>query len=655
MSSAQSSTQWLSLPVITALMTTVIAVVLPHTLHLPLWVSAAYFILCAWRYLLARRGRLPPPRWLRITLTVAATIGVLLTFGTITGRNAGVALLALMTALKLLELRDKRDTLITLYLCYFLAATQFLFDQSLPFLLYLLGVVWLATAVLISVSRQTAVGRPWQYAGTAAKLLLQAVPVMVVLFILVPRVSGPLWGLPDDAHGGVTGLSDSMSPGSISQLSQSDAVAFRVEFDGEPPAAGQRYWRGPVLGAYDGRTWSRGEAQDFGDPPEGILRGSPTDYTVYLQPHNQVWLLALDLPGAPPKDARLTAAAEVKANSRIYETTRYRLRAYTEHTLEPRLGESQRRRLTSLPEGVHPRTRALAGRWREQAADDRGVVQRALRHFREEPFVYTLQPPRLGADTMDEFLFETRRGFCEHYAGAFTVLMRAAGIPARVVTGYQGGERHPDAGYMIVRQSSAHAWAEVWLPDGGWQRFDPTAAVSPARVESGLGGAVSQDEPVPAMARLGESWVKDLRLQWDRVNALWDRWVLGYGPELQQEVLSHLGLASWQRTAMAMATVLGVVLAVIAFILLGGRERRPRDPAARSYQLLGRKLARAGYPPRASEGPRDYLARITRERPEWHAELQHIVDLYVALRYGSASHPHWQRELRQRVAAFRPR
>lgn len=654
MSDKPTAQRWLSLPVISALTVTAVAVLVPHVTHLPPWVTAAFVLLCLWRYWGARRGQPPPPRWLRIVLTLAATVGIILTFGTITGRDAGVSLLTLMTALKLLELRDRRDTFVAIYLCYFLAATEFLFDQSLPLLAYLLAVVWLATAVLIGLARQTPVRRPWEHARTAAVLLLQALPVMLVLFLLVPRVAGPLWGLPENAHAGVTGLSDTMSPGSISRLSRSDAVAFRVDFEGTPPPPARRYWRGPVLSRYDGRTWHRAERD--APPPDIAFGDSGLSYTVYLEPSNQYWLPALEMPAAAPEGATLTGAYEVKSPHRVYETMRYRLTMHSDYRLQPRLSAEARRRLTRLPAHRHPHARALARRWRRRYDRPRAVAAAALRYFHDRPFVYTLRPPTLGRDTVDQFLFDTRRGFCEHFASAFTVLMRAAGIPARVVTGYQGGKENPNGDYMIVRQSDAHAWSEIWLRGRGWVRYDPTAAVAPSRVEAGLGASVPADDPVPAMARPGNGLLKRLRLQWDTVNALWNRWVLGYGPDLQSRLMGRIGLASWQRAALALVTAITALLAVLAFLTLGRHSRRPADPVLEQYRRLGRKLARAGFPPRPGEGPRDYCRRVAASRPEWRAQLEAIIGLYTALRYGgSPGAGHGPRELRRRVSRFRPR
>ena len=632
-------------------------IVAPHVVHLPPWLTAAAVLCGVWRYALAvRGGRLPAPP-LRLALTLAASLGVYLSYGTILGRDAGVALLTAMCALKLLEMRRRRDTTILLFLAYFLIATQFLYYQSPPAILYLLATAWATTMLLIAIHRPTGTESPFRHARLAGALLLQALPLAVVLFVLFPRVSGPLWGLPKDAGAGVTGLSDTMSPGSISQLSRSDAVAFRVEFQGKPPPRSKRYWRGPVLNWYDGHTWSY--HQSFRRPEGGTTAAlqplsAPLRYSVILEPHNHRWLFALDIPVQPPPDAHLSPTMELLASHTIHEPRRYSVGSVLRYRLQPTLAPEQARRNLSLPFDRDPRAHALAQRWRDQARTPEDVVNQALHYFREQPFVYTLNPPPLdGEDTVDAFLFGTRRGFCEHYAGAFVVLMRAAGIPARVVTGYQGGTMNPLSDYMIVRQSDAHAWAEVWLPSNGWVREDPTAWVSPDRVELGMGSAVADRDEVPLMARPGGSWLADLRLGWDTVNTTWTRWVLAYGPDLQHDLLNGVGLGSLPRMGLALGTAFAVVLGLLSALLLRDRRARERDPAQEAYQAFCHKLARAGVPRAPAEGPEDYARRAAGRHPDLAPQIRAITDVYVLLRYRGRRNPTWERHLRRLVERFR--
>lgn len=641
-----------SLPprMLTALLLVLAVVAAPHAMRLPLWLTAAVVAVGLWRAAIAWRGWAAPPRWALVGLTLALTAGVVAAYGTLLGLDPGVALVVAMAALKLLEMRRRRDTLVLIHLGYFLVITQFLYSQAIPAAGYMLAGVWGLTAVLIAVTRETGGDRPWAHGRLAALLVVQGLPLMIILFILFPRVSGPVWGLPERTTA-VTGLSDHLAPGAISRLSRSGTVAFRAEFRDRPPPAGQRYWRGPVLTRYDGRTWRR-DSGSRGATPEAVNRGRTVAYTVMLEPHYRRWLFALDLPAGAPGDGRLTRDLTPLAAERVRQLRRYRGRSYPDFRVQPELPAAARERYLGLPAGVHPEARRLGRKWRQAAEAPAEVVERAVGYFRRGGFRYTLTPPAPGKDWVDGFLFETRAGFCGHFAGSFAVLMRAAGIPARVVTGYLGGEMHPEGDYMIVRQSDAHAWAEVWLAGRGWVRVDPTTVVSPARADSGLGGSVPSGEPVPMMARPERGWIQAVRLQLDAAETAWNRWVLAYGPELQRRFLGRFGLGEWPRMVAAMAA--GLVLAgglVAAWVLL--RRRPARDPAAAAFRRLERKAARAGLPRRSGEGPRDFGERLAAAFPERAGALRAITATYLRLRYARSAEAEDLARLRRGVRALR--
>ena len=637
---------------LTWLLVTLAAVLAPHVAHLPPWIPILAGVAGLWRYQVHRRCRRLPPTLLLAAITLATTVAVILSYGELAGRDVGVALLAAMTALKLLEMRTRRDTVLVIFLGYFLVVTELLYSQSIPAAAYMVAGVWLLTTMLITVTRSTGDGSPLPQLRASAALLVQAAPLALVLFLLFPRIPGPLWGAPEGQRA-VSGLSDSMAPGSITELSLSDAVAFRVRVEGPAPPPEQRYWRGPVLSRFDGRTWNR-PPDDRREVPTIVDPGRTVRYTVTLEPHGRPWLPALELPATRPAEARLTGTAELVAPRAIFETRRYSLRSHLDYRLEPSLAAAARTRYLELPAGRHPQARRLADRWRSEADTPGDVVRRALDHFRDEPFVYTLRPPALPGDPVDDFLFGTRRGFCEHYASAFAVLMRGAGIPSRVVTGYQGGEANPHGDYLIVRQSDAHAWAEVWLAGQGWIRVDPTAAVSPARVELGLASAVPAGDPVPFMAR-GMGWLQTLGLRWDAVNALWDRWVLAYGPELQRRLMDRIGIDGWVRKAGALLAGIGGALALALALALWRLRPPPEDPAAAAWRRLSRKLARLGLGREPSEPPLAYARRLERAAPALAPELRPIIALYLELRYGATGRDRRRlRELRRRVARLRP-
>lgn len=628
---------------------------LPHLGHLHPVAGIACLMAGLWRWQACRRGWPLPGKALRMALTLATLGLVYLLYGTLLGRDAGTALLALMMGLKLLEMRRPRDAGLVVALAYFLTVTLALYSQALPLLLYQVLALLLITASLLQLHHGARPAPAGALLGRACRMLLQALPVMLVLFLLFPRLPGPLWG-GAQGSGGSGGLDDSMSPGSISALGQSDAVAFRVQFEGGIPDNSLLYWRGPVLWYTDGRGW---RATDPDRPiavqavPTLMLRGKAVRYHVTLEPQRRRWLYALDLPTLIPPGSHRSADLLLLSDRPLDRVTRYTTASHLHYRTGP-LSPEARRRALQLPPHRNPRTLALGAAWAGAGGGGRAVVQQALNYFRDQPFHYTLKPPLLdGADPVDQFLFQTRRGFCEHYAAAFTVLMRAAGIPARVVTGYQGGEVNPVGHYLIVRQRDAHAWAEVWLKGEGWVRVDPTAAVAPQRIERGIDSALKPEleSGLTGTGALAPLW-RRLRYGVDALNNGWNQWVLGYGPRLQQQLLTRWGLETGLARALALMGGLTLALTVVALWLWHRRRVFP-DALETTYRRFCRKLARHGLGRRPSEGPLDFADRIRKARPDL-TEAQAISRLYATLRYGPAPRPDGLEELRRRVRRFRP-
>jgi transglutaminase-like putative cysteine protease len=621
-----------------------------HIGRLPWWLNGLFILAAGWRWQAALK-RWPMPRgWLLLGLTLSTIAGLLAYYGTLLGREAGVALLAAMTALKLLEARTLRDGMVVIFLGYFLLIAHLLNSQTMATAVYLLLALAALIGAQVLIQPQHAGLQPVAALRLSVVMLLQSLPIMLILFILFPRIPGPLWGLPKDAYSGFTGLSESMTPGSISELIQSDEVAFRVRFKGAAPLPEKLYWRGPVLWWYRDRTWSGRDEELLASLPY-IPRGERVDYTVTLEPHGQRWLFALDLPGALPREAGMTRTLQLKNLKPVNERYQYAMHSYLRYATGE-LSELERRLNLQLPATGNPRARALAEQWRRQAEKyPRAVVDQALVLFREQPFYYTLTPPLLGADSVDEFLFDTRRGFCEHYAGSFVFLLRAAGVPARVVTGYQGGERNGD--YYIVRQSDAHAWAEVWLEGSGWTRIDPTAAVAPERIERGIFAALDDPALLPLLARRDSSWLRRLALGWDTVNNAWNEWVLGYNDQRQQRFLSGVGFGpvDWRGMTVALVIALVLVACAAAGLHLLRRWRR-RDPLARTYEAFCRKLARQGLARQPHEGPLAFTERIARARPELAIQARGIGRLYALQRYGGSHNAAALRRLQRLVARF---
>jgi len=623
----------------------------PHTLWLPWWVNVTAGALLLWRAALALRGRALPPRWLLVVLTLVTAVGVHFSYGRFMGRDPGVTLLVLLLFLKLMETRARRDVFVVAFLSYFVALANFFYSQSTQTAGLMLLTVLVTTAALVGFS---APQRPIvDYFKTAGRMLAQAGPVMLLLFFLFPRVQGPLWGMPQDAYTAVTGLSDTMSPGSISALSLSDAIAFRVRFEGATPPRTQLYWRGPVLSDFDGFTWRVGLPQ-LRRNLDLEVGGEPIDYEVTLEPHNRNWLFPLEMPLRVPSTARVTSEYLVISLTPIRTRLRYAMRSYPDFKANGGANPQDLRIALRLPSGVNPRARALASEWRESSTGDSAIVRRAIEFFRGSRFQYTLEPPMLGENSVDGFLFDTKQGFCEHFASSFVFLMRAAGVPARVVTGYQGGDTNPVDGYMVVRQAEAHAWAEVWLSENGWTRVDPTAAAVPIRVELGITAAAPAGATLPLLMRTSMSWLKAARNNWEALTNQWNQWVLGYNPDRQREMLSWLGMRepSWQTmTVMLFWGVAGVLL-LIALWLLRGIQRQ--DAVQRTWLRFCGKLARAGLARASAEGPLDYAGRIAGRIPSREAAVRAIASLYVDLRYGPRAGVESVARLKRLVREFRP-
>jgi transglutaminase-like putative cysteine protease len=606
-----------------------------HLPNLPAWTLLLLVAAIAWRWTADRRGLALPPRWLRAAAAVAGLVVVLAAFRTVNGIEAGTAFLVLMAAVKLLETRAPRDLTVLVFIAWFLLYAALLRDQRLQLLPWLAAGSLLATAALLRVHAGTA-GDSWRAVlHRATALTLQALPLAAALFLLFPRLPGPFWGLaaPSSAR---TGLSDEMTPGDVSDLSVSGEPAFRVRFAGAPPPPVQRYWRGPVLHEFDGRSWRRPRGQAF--PAQAVsFSGAPVDYQITLEPHDRNWILALDLPGEWPEQEAYRAYDFTLLSPRpLTDVASFRLRSYPGYRAGTELPKSMRNKDTQLPPSGNPGAvalgRELLARYREP-----GEIARAmLRLFRNQAFVYTLEPPRLGEDAVDEFLFTTRKGFCEHYASAFTVVMRAAGVPARVVTGYQGGEFNPIGGYLLVRQSDAHAWSEIWLVDRGWVRVDPTAAVAPERIERGLVNAVGVDEPAPGRFRQeSELWLQ-VTLTWDVVNDFWNERVVRFNAARQFGLLERLGVddPDWRALGLGLAASLAAFFAGLSAYLAWKHRGPERDWPARLHAETARRLRRRGLVPGRAEGPIAFLDRAAAACPDLAGDLGRIRDLYAGLRYG---------------------
>ncbi len=645
---------------------------LPLFVHLPWWTSALVLGLLAWRAVLAWRSAPLPGRGVLVLILLFSIVITLWDFHTVLGRDAGVALLCVLLGLKTLEMRSRRDAHVLFFLGFFTIAANFLFSQSLGTALVMVLATWGMLAALVNANLPA--GRPplRQSLLTALKMMALGAPAMVVLFMVFPRLSAPLWALPQSGAHAITGLSASMSPGQIAELARDDSVAFRVVFHGPRPPDRELYWRGPVLSLFDNGVWLPNPRQrdraSLTPPADLHLSGPPVRYTVTLQPTQQTFVFALDAPVAAPEiegyrvqwlpDLQLVTGRPLDHLSRYTVESSPRFR-YGPTQFTPALRADE-----ALPAGFDPRSVALGRQLAAQAkAAGQGgafVAQALLQMFRNQPFRYTLNPGTYDRrDGVDQFLFDRRAGFCEHYAQAFVVVMRAAGIPARIVTGYQGGRFNPVDDTWVVRQSDAHAWAEYWLPERGWVRADPTAAVDPARIDRS-GATLTSREPLLGVAALGPrdaAFLLQLRNQWDALNNTWNQWVLHYGSQRQIDLLNKLGLHQPDMAtlaALAIATLLVATALGGAFLAL---ERRRHDPWTQTYALLRSKLEQVGIDSGPSTPPRTLADRIDPARLDADSlppqSAQAAIALLLQLERWRYAPPHDARQRKTQWAALR--
>jgi transglutaminase-like putative cysteine protease len=638
------------------LIAAVLIVSLPHLAHIRGWVSGLLLGILVWRLIAADKGWRMPSGWVRLPLAFLVLAGIIWSYRRISGVEAGSALLLVMLAFKLLETRSRRDRMVVAMICFVLMFAAFLREQAIWSSVYLLsGVALTVTALLQSGTFSTRM--PVTAAGRYTLiLLLQALPIMALLFVLFPRVPGPFWAMPTQSSSAMTGLGETVNPGDITELGRSDAVAFRVRFDGAVPVPAQRYWRGPVMSYFNGRAWSY-RNRGVGPDDLSVLRtdGPVYDYEITMEPHGRRWLLALETPSQwDHKSASFSPDWQLINKQRVTERFVYTARSTVNGTIPGNDSHRYLQAMRHLPDESNPRTRNLARQLRGEASDDVAYLSLVLDQFRNQPFFYTLTPPPLDQDPVDQFLFETREGFCEHYASAFAVLARAAGIPARVVTGYLGAELNPLGDYWVVRQSDAHAWTEVWI-NNQWRRYDPTAAVAPERIEIGMDTAIPDAGRSPVTLLRQSPFLGQMVLSIDAANAAWDQWVLGFGPDAQMELLQKLGFKrpSLRHLVIFALTSCGVFLGILAW-LMARPEKRRVDPAMQLYRRFCARLTRHFRAPLPNEGPADYARAATLELPQLREEIRGITRVYLKLRYEMYDYNYGLRELRKRIRGFHP-
>ncbi|MGD8285448.1 MAG: DUF3488 and transglutaminase-like domain-containing protein [Desulfobacterales bacterium] len=628
---------------------------IPQIPRLPLWV--VIWCVLSWSYILAaaKYGFPRPIRSVRLIFTIGGVCIVLLSSGFSLDKNSSLALLWIMASIKPMEICSYRDEMVTIFLTYFLGVASLFFTSGLFGALYMALSICVTTVALIHIHHPQ--GKIKAKLALSVSLMLKALPLTVILFIALPRVQGSLWGIQSPADA-VVGFTERLSPGSVVRLVRSNDIAFRVEFQDGIPRSDQLYWRGLVFWYFDGRVWQgRNNTLKIKLPIQGR---NTLDYTITLEPHNSRWLFALDLPYESDPRSLILSDYTLTSRWNVRRRLQYRVKSLTSYNT----GQLWKWEAfgIQLPQDTNPDAASLARKWRSGFQRPEHIIDAALRFFKENKFAYTLNPPALGAQSIDDFLFRTRKGYCEHYASAFAFLMRAANIPARIVAGYLGGELNPYGNYLLVRQADAHVWVEVWLSGKGWVRVDPTSVVAPERIERGTAAALPPDERevIKAFAEFGpfsKYWI-NLRLGWDAIHNQWNRWVLGFSNYKQKRFFNKIGVDAETRSGFVKVGSLSLtLLGFITLMYFKGifkRSKTKADSLQQAYLDFCEKLERIGLVRLPYQGPIDYVNMVLEVRHDLKRRVLEIIHLYVRLRYANRGSREDLKTLKKLVKQFKP-
>jgi len=610
-------------------------ITLPHINHIPLPLFAAFSVLLVWRFVCIWKIKYLPNRLILLLLTIGAVYLLYIQHQGILGRDAGTSLFVIALGLKLLEIKTERDLYLVNYLAFIVATSQFLYQQSILMAAYILFVCCVLLATLVSINSQ----KPETLSAliTATKIVFQALPISIVLFVLFPRIEAPRWMLFDQQHSAKTGLSDSLEPGAISQLGLSDELVFRAKFTSQLPPPNQRYWRGPVYSHTDGLRWTEINRSRKKKSKQIVYSGRKYQYTLMIEAQDKDWVFGLDMAESFPPSLRKNQQYQLINLENKHQRAEYKFTSYTQYNTGE-ISQKERKDNLQLPAEASDNIKQLVRQLQGFDSAPEVFIQSLLSHFKNENFHYTLRPPLMGDKPIDTFLFDRRYGFCSHYATAFVYLMRVAGLPARVVGGYQGGEFNPLGGFLEIKQANAHAWAEVWLEGKGWVRFDPTAAIAPERIEQDVNidlqiatGIVSFS-PMFTDASKALSWMKQARQLWSNIDYSWQRWVINYDTKNQSKFLSSWGIDDIKAIFYWLLSSIAFITAILAWIILRKKQRKI-EKEQMLYQLFCKKMAKAGVNKQAGETVQNFCLRVQKQRPELAEKVLKITKIYTRLRY----------------------
>ena len=628
-----------------------------------IWAPAVFLCALLAKFWMEKRDRRLRSIVLKIVLAVAGFGAVFVSYGSPRGLEPGVTLLVLLASLKILESHTARDFHVLIMVGWVLCLCAFLLSQDFAIALCVLAAFVLLVTALVQFHRRTAPGGAvWPPLSTALKLFAQALPIVALLFFFFPRGTGAMRLRLPGKPGDTTGFSGELSPGTVAAVAASDDLAFRVEFpDRNMPPRPSLYWRGAVLWQGDGLNWTVGAGLGRARA-SGRRTATPIRQRITIEPHAGRWLFALDRPLDAPPGATLAPGRYLSSVRPVSSIRRYDVLSAPEAG-EDNLHPRERNASLHPPSTVSPAMRGLVDSWKTQTPEPREIAKRALEFFRTQGFVYSLSPGQyVGSEALDDLLFRRKSGFCEHYAAAFATLMRLAGIPSRVVVGYLGGQFNQYGNYLLVRQSDAHAWCEIWLADTGWTRVDPTSVIAPERVNLGSlremqrtsvrneanASAAPANRQLPSSGVLGE-----VRLAWDTVSYAWDSQVLSFDLEGQRDFLASFGLDAIPPTAQLLWIALAAATLLVGYaVLISWRSRAHRDDVKSSYQRFCRATARLGAERSPTEGPADFARRAAALLPAYAPMIQRIANGYIAIRYSPEAGPDRARSFAAEVRAF---